>query len=200
MCTEANGMWGRLRGLTLVETIVSLLVISVGVVGVLSTMNVSIRHGADPMRQKQMTAIAESLLAEVLQQPFTFCDPDDPRASTATLSGTTPTCDNPANDQNKGGGALTSATPAGETRLSFDNVADYGGWSVNPVSDVSGIASSEVAGYKARVDIDRVGSSLFALPAAEDGAVLRATVTVSTIDNSESFSLSGYRFRYAPRY
>lgn len=199
MCTDLGGGGrGRQRGLTLIETIVSLLVISVGVIGVLSTMNASIRFSAEPMIQKQMTAIAESLLAEVLHQPFTFCDPDDAKAMSAM---STSDCGDPANRQDKSGAPLTSPSPAGEARngaagTQFDNVADYGAFAINPVTDIAG--GNAVAGYAASVAIDRVGASMFALPAADDGAVLRVTVTVT--QGSESFALSGYRFRYAPRY
>lgn len=200
MCTDRDTAGRRrLRGLTLVETIVSLLVISVGVIGVLSTMNAAIRFSAEPMIQKQMTAIAESLLAEVLHQPFTFCDPDDANALSA--KGAADCTGGAAGSQDKGGAPLTSPSPAGEARngaagTQFDNVADYGGFSINPVTDVAG--ANAVAGYAASVAIDRVGASMFGLPAADDGAALRVTVTVTR--GGESFVLSGYRFRYAPRY
>ncbi|MCP5268281.1 MAG: prepilin-type N-terminal cleavage/methylation domain-containing protein [Zoogloeaceae bacterium] len=202
MCTEATIKHPgclRQRGVTLVELIVFIIVMSVGVVGVLSTMSVSIRFSAEPMVQKQLSAIAESLLAEILNQPFTLCDPDDANASTATLSGTTPTCAIAANDQNRGGGALNVPTPAGETRsgagpgTQFDNVADYGGFSMTPVTDVTG--GNLVAGYSATVNVARAGTQ-FGL--ADNSAALQVTVTASR--GNESIALTGYRFRYAPRY
>lgn len=196
MCIDARAQRQQ-AGVTLVELIVFIVVMSVGVVGVLSTMSATIRFSADPMTQKQLRAVAEAVLFEVLHQPFTFCDVDDANASSATLSGTTPTCAVAANDQNKGGAALTSATPNTEARggagaAGFDNVADYGGYSVNPVTDVTGLT---LTGYQAGVTITRAGST-FGL--ADDGAALQVTVTATR--GSESFALTGYRFRYAPRY
>lgn len=185
-------------GVTLVELIVFIVVMSVGVVGVLSTMNAAVRFSADPMTAKQLRAIAESLLGEVLHQPFTLCDPDDAAVGTATLSGTTPTCDVAGNDQNKGGAALSVPTPAGELRggagaAGFDNVADYGGYSANPIADITG--TNVMNGYAATVSVTRAGTA-FGL--ADNSAALQVTVTVSR--GAESFSLTGYRFRYAPRY
>jgi MSHA pilin protein MshD len=188
----------RQAGVTLIELIVFIVVMSVGVVGVLSTMSASVRFSADPMLQKQMTAIAESLLTEILHQPFTLCDPDDASVGTATLSGTTPTCAVGANDQNKGGAALASSTPAGELRggagaVGFDNVADYGGFAANPIADVTG--ATVMNGYQASVAIARAGGT-FGL--ADNNAALQVAVTVTR--GTESFTLTGYRFRYAPRY
>lgn len=184
------------RGLSLVEVVVTMIVLSVGVVGVLSTFGVSLRGSVEPMRQKQMTAIAESLLVEILHQPFTLCDPDDSKAGIAL---TTAECT---------GGAAASQDvlgprPAGEQRFGvpagapvansqFDNVGDYHGFAMNPVVDLTGTA---MAGYSAAVAIAQVGGA-FGLPNNAD--VLSVTVTVSR--GSENFSLTGYRFRYAPRY
>ena len=69
---------------TLVELIVFIVVVSVGVVGLLSVSGPMLRNSADPMVRKQMTVIAESLLNEVMQQPYTYCDPDDANYLSAT--------------------------------------------------------------------------------------------------------------------
>ncbi len=74
----------RQRGLTLVELIVFIVIVSVGLAGILVTYDTVVRHSADPLVRKQALAIAESLLLEIEQQPFTWCDPDDESATTAT--------------------------------------------------------------------------------------------------------------------
>jgi MSHA pilin protein MshD len=171
------------RGITLIEQIVFIVIVSVGVVALVSTLNPMIRASADPMRTKQMVAIAEGLLNEIMHQPFTWCDPDDPAASTAqSYAG----CASPQN---------TGSSMAGESRLggTFDNVDDYGGYSMANVTDVSG--GNAMAGYTASVAIARAGN---ALGLADNTAALSVTVTVSF--GTESFFLTGYRFRYAPRY
>ena len=73
------------RGITLIEQIMFIVIVSVGVIGLVSVMNPAIRASADPLLTKQLVAITESLLNEVLHQPFTWCDPDDPAAPTALL-------------------------------------------------------------------------------------------------------------------
>ncbi|PZP61744.1 MAG: hypothetical protein DI596_04620, partial [Azospira oryzae] len=62
-------------------------IVAISVTGILSVFTYTTRHSSDPLAQKQALAIAESLLEEVLLMPFTYCDPDDPNASTATGPG-----------------------------------------------------------------------------------------------------------------
>lgn len=181
-------------GVTLIEAIVFMIVVSVGVVGLVSVMGPMVKYSAEPMRQKQMAAIAESLLSEALHQPYTWCDPDDVAASTATAY---TDC---ANSQDKGGAALTSATPSGtEGRgntgpgTTLDNVADYGGFGMDNVTDAAG--NNAMAGYRADIAVVRAGT---ALGLADDAAALAVTVTVSR--DGQTHALTGYRFRYAPRY
>jgi MSHA pilin protein MshD len=69
-----NSCFGNNRGFTLVELIISMVVVSIALGGVLMVMNYTVRHSADPMLQHQALAIAESYLEEVLLQSFN--DPD----------------------------------------------------------------------------------------------------------------------------
>lgn len=193
MCTEVQRRAGH-RGFTLVETIVFMILVSVGVVALLSTMAPSLRGSVEPMQRKQMTAIAEALMNEILHQPFTYCDLDDPKGYSAT---STADCT---------GGAAASqdvlGPTAGETRYAtgpgaqFDNVGDYAdplgtNGLHTPIDDVLGNA---VPGYAATVAIAQVGGT-FGVP---DNDALQVTVTVT--HGADSFALTGYRFRYAPRY
>ena len=57
-------------GVTLVELILSMVIISIALTGVLTVMNQTIRHSADPMIQHQAVAIAESYLEEILVQAY----------------------------------------------------------------------------------------------------------------------------------
>ncbi|BCR06397.1 hypothetical protein DESUT3_34660 [Desulfuromonas versatilis] len=63
----------RERGVTLVELIISIVIIAVALSGVLMVINQTTSHSVDPMLQHQAVAIAESYLEEVLLHP---CGPD----------------------------------------------------------------------------------------------------------------------------
>jgi len=84
------GTWNskrRERGLSLVELVVFIVIVSAAVAGVLGVMDVTTRSSADPLIHKQALAIAEAVLEEVQLQPFTYCDPDDPGAATVDAAG-----------------------------------------------------------------------------------------------------------------
>jgi MSHA pilin protein MshD len=178
------------RGLTLIELIVFIVIVSVALVGVLSVFNITTKSSADPMIRKQMLAIAESVLEEVMLQPFTWCDPDDPLAATATGY----TCTTVQN---------TAAGKVGESRGSstvpLDNVLDYNG--ENITTDIAG--TSMPAGYSAHVDVasDTTLGGTSAIATAD--AVLLITVTACHAatcpsPGADSIVLQGYRARHSP--
>lgn len=192
--------FNKAAGLTLVELVIFIVIVSAALVGVLKTLEITNRGSADLLVRKQALSIAESLLLEIQQQPFTWCDPDDATASTANSA---VECTNP---QDKGSAALTSPTPSTESRYSatnpFDNVADYGGFSM-PDANCVGICSpgdntplAGLTGYAAGVVITRAGGSAPFASFPLD-AVLQIAITV-TGPASTSVTLKGYRLRYAP--
>ncbi|MEI7841677.1 MAG: type II secretion system protein [Gallionellaceae bacterium] len=58
------------RGISLIELIMFIIIISVALVGILLVMNQVTKHSADPLVRKQAIAVAESLLEEVALQDF----------------------------------------------------------------------------------------------------------------------------------
>jgi MSHA pilin protein MshD len=58
------------QGVTLVELIVSMVIISIALGGVLMVMNFTTSHSADPMIQHQAVAIAEAYMEEILLQGY----------------------------------------------------------------------------------------------------------------------------------
>lgn len=67
MCTRPRR---NARGFTLVEMIVAVVVIGVGLAGVLLAFNTAVRASADPLIHKQMLAVAEEMMAEILLKPY----------------------------------------------------------------------------------------------------------------------------------
>lgn len=62
------------RGFTLIETIVSIVVIGIALAGLAAVFGLGFARGADPLRERQALAIAEAYLEEALLQPY--ADPD----------------------------------------------------------------------------------------------------------------------------
>jgi len=62
------------RGVTLVELLVSIVIVSIAASGVLGVLSMTTAASADPMIRHQAAAIAEAYLEEILLKPIT--DPD----------------------------------------------------------------------------------------------------------------------------
>jgi MSHA pilin protein MshD len=188
------------RGVTLLELIVFIVVVSTAVMGILTGLDLANRSSADAMIQKQALAVAEALLEEVQLQAFTYCDPDDTEAAT--------NADSAANCTGGAGGAndetkLPLSYEAGETRTSattpFDHVSDYNGFCMGPtcappttVSDLGGTSIAGLEKYTANVVVAKQ-----ALDVIPDTDALLITVTVTGPANT-TVKLDGYRVRYAP--
>ncbi|TFW22392.1 prepilin-type N-terminal cleavage/methylation domain-containing protein [Duganella callida] len=74
----------RQQGVTMVELIIFMVIVGVAVAGILQVLNFANKNSADPMRRKQAMLIAEAYMEEVQQAQFTYCDPADENASTAS--------------------------------------------------------------------------------------------------------------------
>lgn len=187
MCTRH-----KQHGISLIELIMFIVIVSVALAGILLVMNTVTKSSADPLIHKQALAIAESLLEEVELMPFSLCDPNDANAASAVIA-----TDCAGLDQNKGGAPLMTPTPNSETRYSpsdpFDNVADYGGFSMaaGSIMDITN-ANIGLAGYMANIAVARNGVA--GLPA---DAALLITVTVTGPDNLPVV-VEGIRTRYSP--
>ena len=181
----------RRRGFTLIEVVMFIAIVGIALAGVLLAYDRAVADSADPVVKKQALAIAESLLEEVQQMPFTYCDPDDPAAATAA---SVADCAVPES---------AMGPEAGETRYSsttpFDNVNDYHGYDTAAeappgIKDMTGTPVTGLSEYNAAVTV--APAALAGVPAGE---ALLITVTVTGPTNA-TVTLDAYRTRYAPRF
>lgn len=199
MCTNGRSL-RRMAGLTLIELVFFIVIVAVAVAGVLSVLNVTSRQSADPQLRKQAIAIAEALLEEVETMPFTYCDPDDVKASTANSSDDCSAGNNEASLP-LGSQASAAKEARGNLNMPFDNVADYNGFSIQGgnagSTDIGGVVAIPT-GYNATVAVAQEAFGPGGAQVAAAGA-LRITVTVTYNGGSDSIVMEGYRAQYAPR-
>jgi MSHA pilin protein MshD len=167
-----------------VELVIFIVIISIAVVGILSVMNFTTSHSADPQVRKQALSIAEALMEEVSLAKFTYCDPADPDAERATKVAD---CH------------VAPESPGPETAFGnqrpYDNVNDYAADAVGehliPITDVNN-AVPGLNNYTAFIAI--TPQALNGIPAA-DSLRIRIRVLYS---GAEMIVLEAYRTRYAP--
>jgi MSHA pilin protein MshD len=186
---------GRQAGVTLIELIIFIVIVSIAVVSMLEVFQLHTRHSADPMRRKQALMIAESLMEEVQLAKFTYCDPSSDNAGDAD---STAACNVPELFGQAG------AEPAGPRP--YDNVNDYvaAAGQSTAAFDVGGVlsdadgAAMDVSGFLVKLTI--VPEALDNIPSGNTptdvGDVLRISIEVSYDD--QILVLDGYRTRYAP--
>lgn len=120
-------MTPRSAGFTLIEIIVTLVVLGIAAVALLSVFTSNVRGSADPVIQQQAITIAEAYMEEILLKAYQ--DPTDP-------------------EQGTGG------TEAGEaSRDLFDDVQDYNHLGTTEVRDQNDVAIAALAAYDVTVTV-----------------------------------------------
>jgi len=114
------------RGATLVELVITIVIISISVGAVIGALSKMMAHSADPMIEAQAVAIAESYLEEIM--PKAYLDP---------TSGTV-------------------CPGAGGSRSVYDNICDYNGLVDVGAKDQSGVAppSLDLSAYTVSVTVN----------------------------------------------
>lgn len=115
----------RQGGATLIEMVVSIVIISVSLTAVMMVIVQVGRSSADPMVRTQATAIAQAYMDEILVQALN--DPD---------------------------GGESGGAEAGETRATYDDVSDYHGLAdTGGARDQMGVAIAGLEGYNVNVAV-----------------------------------------------
>lgn len=140
----------RQAGLTLIELVVFIVIVSIGVAGILLVMNTAVKSSADPVLRTQAVAMADAIMEEVLAKNYA----------------------------NPPGGFTETDFTSCSGRLQYDDVSDYNCFSGSPATAVINGASTlgaasiaALASYAATVNVT---------PVTVNGVTLKqVTVTVT---------------------
>lgn len=153
MFTPEGALRRRYSGFSLVEALLFIVIVSVALAGVLSVMNFTTLHSADPLIRKQAIVVAESLLEEIMQHNF-------------------------SNPIGGFGGVASQAN-----RPLFDDIGDYNGFATTGIFPIdSATPIPALARYNAAVRVadTALGPAGAQIPAA---SVKLITVTITGPDN-----------------
>lgn len=150
-------MWNRRRrrGFTLMEMIIAMVVIGVGLGGILTAFDATVKRSTDPLVRKQLLVVAEEMQEEIFLKPYA-----------------------------PGGGTIS-----GCNRSQADDIADYAGYSDQPVCDIDGVAVPGLEDYRVSV---AVSDTTLGAP-----AVAAKRIEVRVTRGGESLTLIGWRTNYA---
>ncbi len=161
----------RERGVTLIEVLMCVVIVSAALAAIVNLLAVSAAHSADPLIQRQSLAINQALIQEIDTMPFSATDP---RTGAAEGMGPEP------------GESRGSATTP------FDDPRDYAGYTESGIVTPSGTAIAGLSQYSASVAVSQ--QAMGNVPSTS-GVLVTVTVTGPT---GESFNLYSYRAMYAP--
>lgn len=170
-------------GFTLIELIITIVILGIGVTAFLVLVNQTTRDSVDPLIRQQAGAVAQAYMDEVLLNPF--CDPDfstDCRTACTSATACT-TCSNPEGSRNL-----------------YDDVCDYDGLSNTGARDRDGSAIAGLGNYNVQVTVDD-GSDGSAVTlntlSSNSGQVVRVDVRVTHSSYQQlDYILSGFRVNY----
>ena len=159
-------------GFTLIEIIVTIVVLSIAATSLMSVFTSTVRTSANPMIQLQALSIAEAYMEEILLKEF-----DDPEAEDPDLEV-----------------IETNSREAGETRGNYDDVQDYNWLEDTKVRDQNNQVISQLSDYEVTVAV--LGEALG--PEAKeisntDSMRIDITVTHPAIS---PIKITGYRTNY----
>lgn len=117
-------------GLSFIELIAFMIIVSVGVVGILPAYNFNMRHSTDALLNKQMLSVAEAMLEEIVSKDFD--DPSNACTPDTGLSSVPP--------------RQSCAQNAVIDRQNYNDVSDYDGFKTNGIYALDGTPLTDPLG------------------------------------------------------
>jgi len=141
----------RGRGFTLVELVVTLLLISVAVLGISYALSFAFSRQSDGLWQAKAVALSESYLEEIMARRF---DENSPPGGVPPCAPTTTPC--------------SPIGPEGEARSAYDDVDDYHGLDELPPRDADGNLRTGYDGYRVQVEVSYIDAATVAALGLDD--------------------------------
>ncbi len=161
MCSESGE-----RGLTLIELVISIVILAVAAVALYTALGLVAGHSSDPLIDEQATAIASAYLEEISSKAFV-----DP-----SLAANAPACSGPV-----------------ESRPQMNNICDYNGLVDIGAHDQQGQAIAGLGNYTITVAVYNPTSAWQGITATD---VLRIDIQVTYVPTGQNYVLTGLRTRY----
>ncbi|QSP96035.1 prepilin-type N-terminal cleavage/methylation domain-containing protein [Marinobacter salinisoli] len=160
----------RAQGATLVELVITIVIISIAIAGVVGAFSLISGRSADPLNETRAVALAQLYMDEILMRKY---DEQTPQGGVPRYSG-----------------ACSIGVDGAETRPTFDDVDDYHGLNdAPPASALSNLTGYN--GFAVQVSVSCAGAEV-GLPASQ---AKRIDLVVTAPDNRD-FVFSAYKANF----
>ena len=163
--TPASDWRSGAAGFTIVELVITMVVISLAVLAMTTSLGFAFQHQSDGLWRTKTAALAQSYVEEIMARRY---DENTPLGGVPACAPATVACTAPGSFDD------------GEARALFDDVDDYDGVDESPPVDVNGVARAEYAGYRVQVAVAYATAGQVAtlgLDATTDAKLVTITVT-----------------------
>lgn len=163
-------------GVTLVELVISIVIISIAMVAMLNSFSVSINQSAEPLWRNKAMKLAQLYLDEILAKKFDESTP---------IGGVPPV----------GGATCDLADEESDDRTQFDDVGDYNGLTDAPPVSLIASLDSSYDDYSVSVTVECDGDQVDAensAGAVSDNHAKLITVAI-TAPNGDTISFAAYK-------
>jgi len=170
------------KGVTLIELVICIVILSISMVAVMKSFSVSIGHSADPMWRNKTLKLAQLYLDEILAQKY---DDATPIGGSPPVS--TPVCTGLGEE-------------SGEVRATYDDVDDYNGLSFlgpsssppTPPLGISGSLDSSYDNYSVNITVACDGSEV----SASGNIHAKKITVVVTAPGQDPMTFAAYKANY----
>ena len=169
------------RGFTLVELVLTMVIISIAALGVMTSLSFAVTHQSDGLWQARAVALARSYFEEIQAKRY---DENTPNGGVPRCSPATTAC------------SAASAFDDGESRSAFDDVDDYHGVSDLPPLDAEGSARSGYDRFQVDVSVRYLSSAEVTSLGVDDITDAKVVTVLVTPPNGRALSFTQLRGNY----
>ena len=166
-------------GFTLVELIVTMMIVSFAVLGITYALSFAFSHQSDGMWQARTVALAESYIEEITARRY---DENTPLGGVPPCAPATLACSIPG--------------PDGEPRAAFDDVDDYDGLDESPPRDADGGVRAGYEGYRVQVQVTYASVAQITALGLDDSTDAKLVTVTVTPPMASSMSFPVLRSNY----
>lgn len=168
-------------GFTLVELVMSIVLLGLALASVSVTMAHSAGRSSDGLWQVKVVELSDAYFAEILARRFD--ENSAPGGIPACSISTTP-C------------SAAVAFSDGETRTQFDDVDDYDGLDESPPRDASGNVRSDYTGYRVQISVAYADAGMIAAYALDDATDAKVITARVSAPGQNPLTFTAYRGNY----
>jgi len=161
----------RQRGTTLIELVMTIVIISVAIAGVVGAFSLIAGRSADPLNQSRAVALAQLYMDEIIAKQFA----DESAAGGGAVNATKANCSNTVVDD--------------ERRSTFNDVSDYNGLDNKPPQNSEEDPLNGYSNFQVAISVQCAGEEV---GFAQDHQAKRINITI-TDPSGNHYLFSAYR-------